>query len=110
MNVLQKILKKHHEETLYILHPRDPVNENIEKMINCVDLSLGGVIYGWDSCDTFKYVAFHCKSRFCPIYDNKYYIDRTTAMSFKFVQTPHRHCAFTIHKNLRHFFFKTLLF
>ena len=29
---------------------------------------------------------------------------RTTSMSFKLVNVPHRHCVFTIDKNLRHFF------
>jgi hypothetical protein len=33
-------------------------------------------------------------------------MDRTTSMSFKLVNVPHRHCVFTIDENLREFFLK----
>ena len=43
-------------------------------------------------------------SRFCPTCGNKYSMERTTSMSFKLVNTTHRHCVFTIDENLRDFF------
>lgn len=45
-----------------------------------------------------------CHSRFCPTCGNKYAMERTTSMSFKLVNVNHRHCVFTIDKNLRDFF------
>lgn len=95
----------------YLLHPRDSVMDNIDKMISCGDPSHGGAVYGCKKCGKFKFVPFTCKSRFCPSCDNKYSINRTTAMSFKMVKTSHRHCVFTIDENLRQFFLddRTLL-
>ncbi len=111
MNILQKIFKEHYEEIKYILHPRDSVMDNIDKMINCGDPSYGGAMYGCKKCGSLKFVPFRCKSRFCPTCGNKYSIDRTTAMSFKMIRTNHRHCVFTIDESLRHFFLedRTLL-
>ncbi len=111
MNILQKIFKEHYEEIKYILHPRDSVMDNIDKMINCGDPSYGGAMYGCKKCGSLKFVPFRCKSRFCPTCGNKYSIDRTTAMSFKMIKTSHRHCVFTIDESLRHFFLedRTLL-
>lgn len=37
MNILQTIFKDHYEEMLYILHPRQAVIDNVDKMINCGD-------------------------------------------------------------------------
>ena len=34
MNILQEIFKDHYEEMLYILHPRQAVIKNVDKMIN----------------------------------------------------------------------------
>ena len=46
MSVLQGIFKDHYEEMFYILHPRQSVIENVDKMINCGDPSYGGAMYG----------------------------------------------------------------
>lgn len=89
---------------LYTLHPRKSVIENVNRMINCGDSSFGGAMYGCGKCGTLKFVPFRCHSRFCPTYGTKYSIDRTTSMSFKIVNTQHRHCVFTIDSELRHFF------
>lgn len=78
--------------------------ENIEKMINCGDPSFGGAMYSCPNCDHLKCVPFRCHSRFCPTCGNKYSMDRTTSMSFKLINVPHRHCVFTIDQNLRDFF------
>lgn len=106
MNILQKIFTDYYEEIKYTLHPRDTEMENIDKMIHCGDPSFGGAMYGCPDCGTLKFVPFRCKSRFCPTCGNKYSIDRTTSMSFKIINTKHRHCVFTIDSQLRHFFLK----
>ena len=46
MNILQDIFRDHYEEMIYILHPRDSVIENVEKMINCDNPAFGGAMYG----------------------------------------------------------------
>lgn len=104
MNILQTIFKDHYEEIQYILHPRDIVMENIDKMIHCGDPSFGGAMYGCPHCGEFKFVPFRCHSKFCPCCGYKYSIDRSTKMSFKLIRTTHRHCVFTIDEELRHFF------
>ena len=104
MNILQEIFKDHYEEMLYILHPRQAVIKNVDKMINCGDPSFGGAMYGCTKCGTLKFVPFRCKSRFCPTCGVKYCQDRSNAMSFKLIQCTHRHCVFTIDDDLRHFF------
>ncbi len=86
MNILQNIFTDHYEEMIYLLHPRQTVVENVEKMIHCGDPSFGGAMYGCPSCGV------------------KYSIDRTTSMSFKLIDAPHRHCVFTIAEQLRPFF------
>ena len=106
MNILQKIFTDHYEEMLYILHPRDSVIENVDKMINCGDPSYGGAMYGCPKCGKLKFIPFRCHSRFCPTCGNKYSMERTTSMSFKLVNVTHRHCVFTIDENLRPFFLK----
>lgn len=103
-NILQDIFKDHYEEMLYTLHPRKSVIENVNRMINCGDPSFGGAMYGCGKCGTLKFVPFRCHSRFCPSCGTKYSIDRTTSMSFKILNTHHRHCVFTIDSELRHFF------
>lgn len=80
--------------------------ENIEKMIHCGDPSFGGAMYHCPHCGNFKYVPFHCHSRFCPSCGNKYSMERTTSMTFKLINVKHRHCVFTIDENLRDFFLK----
>lgn len=106
MNILQNIFTDHYEELIYLLHPRQSVIENVDKMINCGDPVFGGAMYGCTDCGTLKFVPFRCHSRFCPTCGNKYSIDRTTAMSFKIIDTKHRHCVFTIAEELRPFFLK----
>ena len=104
MNILQKIFIDYYEEIKYTLHPRDTEMENIDKMINCGNPAFGGAMYGCTHCGKLKFVPFRCHSRFCPTCGTKYAMERTTTMSFKLVNVPHRHCVFTIDKNLRKFF------
>jgi hypothetical protein len=104
MNILQKIFLDHYEEMLYMLHPRQAVIENVDRMIHCGDPSFGGAMYVCSHCGNMKFVPFRCKSRFCPTCGVKYCQDRSTSMSFKLIRCTHRHCVFTIDEDLRHFF------
>lgn len=78
--------------------------ENIDRMIDCGNPELGGTVYACGKCGHTKYVPFRCHSRFCPTCGALYSVKRTTAMSFKLVDVPHRHCVFTIAEELRPFF------
>ena len=104
MNILQQIFIDYYEEILYRLHPRASVMENTDKMLNCGDPAFGGALFGCPKCGKLKFRPFRCHSRFCPTCGNLYAMKRTTSMSFKLVNVPHRHCVFTIDENLRHFF------
>ena len=89
---------------LYILHPRQAVIDNVDKMISCGDPSFGEAMYACSKCGNLKFVPFRCKSRFCPTCGVKYCQDRSNSMAFKLIQCTHRHCVFTIDEELRHFF------
>ena len=104
MNILQTIFKDHYEEMLYILHPRQAVIDNVDKMISCGDPSFGEAMYACSKCGNLKFVPFRCKGRFCPTCGVKYCQDRSNSMAFKLIQCTHRHCVFTIDEELRHFF------
>ena len=104
MDILQTIFKDHYEEMLYILHPRQAVIDNVDKMISCGDPSFGEAMYACSKCGNFKFVSFRCTSRFCPTCGVKYCQDRSDSMAFKLIQCTHRHCVFTIDEELRHFF------
>ena len=106
MNILQKIFTDYYEVIQYTLHPRDVEMENIDRMIHCGDPSYGGVMYACPTCGHMKFVAFRCKSRFCPTCGVKYAQERSTSMAFKLIQCTHRHCVFTIDEELRPFFLK----
>lgn len=106
MNILQNIFADHYEEMLYILHPRQSVIENVDKMISCGDPSYGGALFGCPVCGNLKYVTFRCHSRFCPTCGNSYSMIRATTMSFKIIACQHRHLVFTIAEELRPFFLK----
>ena len=104
MNILQRILSDYYEEIKYTLHSRTTEIENIEKMILCGNHSFGGAMYGCPHCGKLKFMPFRCHNHFCPTCGNKYAMERTTSMSFKLLNVRHRHCVFTIDKNLRNFF------
>ena len=104
MNILQDIFCDHYEIIEYTCHPRDVELENIEKMIHCGDPSFGGALYCCGKCGHTKFVPFRCHSRFCPSCGALYSVKRTTAMSFKLIRAPHRHCVFTIAEELRPLF------
>jgi hypothetical protein len=108
MNILQQIFNDHFNLVASSgINIRDAVFENVDKMLHCGDYRYGYALYGCEHCGQLKYVPFRCKSRFCTSCGNLYSIRRTTAMSFKLVNAPHRHCVFTIPEELRPFFVRT---
>ena len=111
MNILQKFFTHHYKEMLYILHPRQSVIENVDKMIHCGNPSFGGAMYVCPRCLNTNFIPFRCKSRFCPTCSVKYYKKRSASISFKLIHCIHRHCVFIINENLLHFFLedRTLL-
>ena len=111
MNILQQIFNDHFNKLVSSgITMRDTVFENVQKMLHCGDYEYGYALYGCKHCGEFKVVPFRCKSRFCTSCGNLYSIRRSTAMSFKLINTTHRHCVFTIPKQLRPFFAKTALY
>ena len=106
MNILQSIFTDYYEHILYLLRPRKTVIENIDRMISCGDPSQGGTMFGCPVCGNLHFVAFTCKSRFCPSCGNKYNHLRSLHMSSKLVSCVHRHCVFTIPEELRPYFLK----
>ena len=106
MNRLQDIFKDHYEEIKYILHPRNAVMSNIDRMLVCGDSKFGGAFFGCADCGTLKFVPYTCKSRFCPSCGNMYNQKRSFSISSKLISCVHRHCVFTIPEELRVFFLK----
>ena len=107
MNILQQIFNDHfHTVANSGITIRDTVFENVDKMLHCGDYKHGFAVYGCEHCGKIKIVPFRCKSRFCTTCGNLYSQKRATQMSFVLIRAPHRHCVFTIPKELRHFFLK----
>ena len=59
MNILQTIFRNHYEEMLYILHPRQAVIDNVDKMINC------GVKYSQERSNSMAFKLLQCTHRHC---------------------------------------------
>ena len=104
MNTLKDIFNDHYEEIKYLLHPRKAVMSNIDRMLSCGDPKSGGAFFGCGECGTLKFVPYTCKSRFCPSCGNMYNQKRSFSISTKLISCVHRHCVFTIPKELRKYF------
>ena len=65
------------------LNIRPVVYDEVEKMMNCGDLSNGYAVYTCDNCNNYLYVPFTCKSRFCCSCGTKYTLDRADTISKK---------------------------
>lgn len=111
MNIIQNIFNDHFNNLLSSgITIRDTVFDNVNKMLHCGDFNYGFALYACEHCGDFKHVPFTCKSRFCTSCGNLYSIRRSSAMSFKLINAPHRHCVFTIPEELRPFFVKTEIY
>ena len=77
----------------------------VERMLSCGDFSNGYAEYHC-SCGEKKYVAFTCKSRFCPSCGATYTERWVENMSEKMFAVSHRHVVFTIPEELRNVFAK----
>lgn len=64
MNILQTIFKDHYEKMLYILHPRQAVIDNVDKMINCGAPAFGGAMYACSKCGNLKFVPSAVRADF----------------------------------------------
>lgn len=107
MSVLQQIFEDHFNEIISDgIQVRDSVIENVQKMTHCGDYSEGYAIYECGDCGALKTVPFRCKSRFCSTCGYLYSARRSMNMSFKLVKCNHRHCVFTIPKQLRPIFYE----
>lgn len=107
MNIIQQIFQDHFYDLADTnIKIRETVFENVERMLHCGDISYGYTLYSCDECGALKAVPFRCKSRFCTTCGNLYSFKRSTNMTFKLVSASHRHCVFTIPKELRIFFLK----
>lgn len=103
---IKEIMKDHWNMfmKLYGTKVRKVVREDIERMMNCGDLSKGYALYECTDCKESKKVAFRCKSRVCPSCGKVYVDDRADKMASKMVKSTHRHIVFTIPEELREYF------
>ena len=81
MSILKDIFRDHYEEMIYILHPRQTVIDNVDKMLHCGDPAYGGAFYGCPDCGELKFVPHTCKSRFCPSCGNMVTVQVTMSFS-----------------------------
>lgn len=85
---------------------RDVVLYEVQKVLQCGDLSKGYALYYCEECFKFKYVPFRCKSRFCNTCGMAYQQDRADSIASKLINCKHRHIVFTIPAELRILFRK----
>lgn len=83
---------------------RPVIKDEVDKVIGCQELSNGYSLYFCSHCNSIKYVAFTCKSRFCSSCGAKYANDRALSISKRLIDCPHRHVVFTIPAQLRKYF------
>ena len=77
---------------------------NVEKMINCKDLSKGYIYYECPNCNNFHVQGLSCHSRFCVSCGKKYRDARANEIAKTCIRVPHRHITWTISAKLRNFF------
>lgn len=111
MTTIQNIFRDHFDSVVTLVANsnnviRTTVFENVRRMLRCGDINYGYSVYVCESCDKFHCVPHTCKSRFCTSCGNLYSKRRATNMSFKLLNCSHRHCVFTIPRELRSFFQK----
>ena len=105
---IKQILKDHWSSfsSIYAEKIRPVVSYEVNKVINCGDLSNGFTTYMCPSCHRIKLVPFRCHSRFCNTCGVAYQLDRSANISAKLFKCKHRHVVFTIPEQLREYFRK----
>ena len=83
---------------------RPEIVENVEKFLDCGNISKGHLYYECPDCNNFHIVPFTCKSRFCPSCGKKYRDQLAINMSAKLIDAPHRHMVFSLPLSYRNFF------
>lgn len=106
--IIQKIFKENWHEFLkrYTSRIRPVIKEDVQRMMDCGDISKGYKLYSCTSCDVEKKVAFTCKSRFCSSCGKVYVDNRAENMTNCLIRVKHRHMVFTIPEELRIYFRK----
>lgn len=89
---------------LFIDRLRPAIITNVEKMIDCKNLSKGYLFFECPSCDQFHLQSLSCHSRFCVSCNQNYREKRTLAVQSKLLDVPHRHFVFSIARELRAYF------
>lgn len=85
---------------------RPSIIDNVERMMDCKDLSKGHLFYECPSCDQYLLTGLSCHSRFCASCGHKYRDQRSIEIQKKLLKVPHRHFVFSIPFDLRPFFWK----
>jgi transposase-like protein len=96
-----KAFKAKYEDKL-----RDSIIDNVERMIDCRDLSKGHLFFECPTCDFYHLVGLSCHSRFCASCGHKYRDQRSIEIQKKLLKVPHRHFVFSIPYDLRPYFWK----
>jgi hypothetical protein len=89
---------------LFIDRLRPAIITNVEKMIDCKNLSKGYLFFECPSCDQFHLQGLSCHSRICVSCNQNYREKRTIAVQSKLLDVPHRHFVFSIARELRDYF------
>jgi hypothetical protein len=101
-----KQIFKDHWDDFCLAYPniRPVVFAEVEKALECGDLSKGYAFCYREHCNRLKYVPFRCKSRFRDTCGVAYGQDRADSIAAKLINCKHRHIVFTVPEELRIFF------
>jgi len=106
--IIRKIFSDHWQgfvETIGRSKVRPTIIREVERMLSCGSFNNGYTEYRCN-CGEKKYVAFTCKSRFCPSCGVAYTDRWVEDMGEKMFNVSHRHVVFTIPEELRNVFAK----
>lgn len=103
---LRRIFEDHWDKfvKLYGYKIRKVVFKEVDRMLNCGNITKGHIEYTCLSCGEVKKVGFRCRSRFCTSCGKVYVDQRAENMAKKLVRSKHRHMVFTIAEELREYF------
>lgn len=106
--IIRKIFSDHWGDfvkTIDKSNIRPSIIREVERMLSCGSFNNGYTEYRCN-CGEKKYVAFTCKSRFCPSCGVAYTDRWVENMGEKMFNVSHRHVVFTIPEELRNVFAK----